>query len=122
MANRFLFLFVLICVVSGWCKAQNSIKGKVVDHNNAPLPYVDIFLKGRTSRTISDEQGFFKLELDHWEDSDTLFVHALGFEQKCTPVKYFINQTTLSQITLVRKSIVLQDVEVKVRKREPKLL
>lgn len=56
--NRFLILF-LLCFTSIFAQ----IKGKVVDENNQPIPYVNIGVQNEALGTTSEEDGSFYLPL-----------------------------------------------------------
>jgi hypothetical protein len=56
-----------------------SIKGRVVDQNNLPIPGASIFIKGTTKGTVSDNNGNFHLSsID--QKKPILQISAVGFE------------------------------------------
>lgn len=62
-------------------KAQAiTITGKVTDSNKAPLPGVNISLKGTTTGVISDNNGNYRLTVP--DNKGTLVFSFLGFETK----------------------------------------
>ena len=50
---------VILLMVGIVATAQTTIKGKVVDDNNQPIPGANIALKGSTVGTVSDFDGLF---------------------------------------------------------------
>lgn len=72
--NRFLML-LLLCVTSIFAQ----IKGKVVDENNQPIPYVNIGVQNEALGTSSNEDGSFYLPL---KEIKNLVFSALGYEKR----------------------------------------
>ena len=72
--NRFLGV-LLFCMTSVFAQ----IKGKVIDENKQPIPYVNIWVEGENVSTTSDIDGHFTL---HIEEEKTLLFSSLGFEKK----------------------------------------
>lgn len=77
-----LFLTFNICVLA-------QIKGKVVDENNQPIPFVNITFENENSGTSSEENGEFVLNSN--DKHKTLVFSALGFETK----KILASQTAI---------------------------
>ncbi len=72
--NRFLWLFILIGVsVSG------QIKGIVVDENNKPVSYVNIWVQNENNSTTSEENGEFSI---YTSSDKALIFSALGYEKQ----------------------------------------
>lgn len=72
--NRFLGIF-LCCVTAVFAQ----VKGKVVDENKQPIPYVNIWVEGENVSTTSDVDGHFVL---HITSEKALLFSSLGFEKK----------------------------------------
>ena len=51
---------VLFCVTN---LLHAQIKGKVIDENNQPIPYVNIWVEGENVSTTSDVDGQFLLNI-----------------------------------------------------------
>ena len=75
--NRFLVV-LLLCITSVFAQ----VKGKVVDENNQPIPYVNIWVEGENVSTTSDIDGHFTLYIT---TEKTLLFSSLGFEKKKLP-------------------------------------
>ncbi len=58
-----------------------TIKGKVTDENGFPLPFVNIYIKGKSVGVITDQEGTFSIEV---EDQEGLILVAsfIGFVTK----------------------------------------
>ncbi|WP_075340427.1 DUF5686 and carboxypeptidase regulatory-like domain-containing protein [Tenacibaculum agarivorans] len=68
---------LLLCLFSYTITAQ--IKGKVIDKNNAPLPYVSIYLENSLAGTTTNDGGFYELEASKKGDYTVVF-QILGFK------------------------------------------
>ena len=78
------FFFGIISVF-----AQTKISGHVLDEQNESVPYANVFFKGSTEGTITDENGKFYLESQNtWE---TVVVSFLGYETIEIPLNKKVN-------------------------------
>ena len=78
------FFFGIISAV-----AQTKISGYVFDEQNISVAYANVFFKGSTEGTITDENGRFYLESDTtW---DTVNVSFLGYETLEVPLTQKVN-------------------------------
>lgn len=102
MKNRriYLILFLISISVSG------QIKGVVVDENDKPIPYVNIWVENESIGTTSEENGSFSIEA---RSSSNLIFSTLGFE------KTIIKGEVAKVVHL--KPIALQLEEVVIAKR-----
>ena len=109
--NHFFSLFFLFAFV--FVNAQNKsviITGKITDHLNYELPFVNVVLKNATNDifvegTITDESGVFKIETT-LKGNVKIEASYLGFESQSITV--FIGE--LSQIIDVGKLILVDKV------------
>ena len=72
---RFLCLFLWFII-----PASAQFKGIVVDENDNPIPYVNIWIEGSTIGTSSEENGTFIIHANN-ENSNLIF-NYLGYEKK----------------------------------------
>lgn len=78
------FFFGIISAV-----AQTKISGYVFDEQNISVAYANVFFKGSTEGTITDENGRFYLESDNtW---DTVNVSFLGYDTLEVPLTQKVN-------------------------------
>lgn len=102
--------------------AQTVISGKIIDQTTKePLPFASIGIKGKTSGTLSDENGSFSMVLKDISDADSLKFSAIGYRSQSFVVasaKNFSDKT----ITLLQTSVVLNEVVVKPTKTITKVL
>ncbi len=62
---RSLVFSILSLIAFSICAQQSVIEGRIVDENGDPVPSVNVLVKSdRTKGTISNLDGYFKLELD----------------------------------------------------------
>ncbi len=97
--KRLLFVFFLSFAVCA------QIKGVVVDENNKPIPYVNIWYENGALVTTSEDIGTFSLEIKNQEKN--LIFSALGFETKIIDVK------ETEKVVLKTVNIKLEEVEIK---------
>lgn len=71
------FFFILFCSV---VTAQTTVKGKVTDKYNTPLPDVNITIKETSKGTITDFNGSFSINLS--STSGVLVFSRLGFKSQ----------------------------------------
>ncbi len=55
-------LLPFLLIFSLWASATN-INGKVTDENNKPLPFVAVYLKGTSTGTTTNSEGFFSFNI-----------------------------------------------------------
>jgi hypothetical protein len=97
--KRLWFLFVLFSF-----SVSAQIKGVVVDENNKPIPYVNIWVENENIGTTSEEDGTFNINTT--QKSQHFILSSLGYETK---------KTTISQATIIvlkSKVITLDEVVI----------
>ena len=97
----FVFLTIVFSSVSA-IKAQNnstSVRGKVTDANGSGLADVTVTVKGSTSSTITDANGFYKINLPVGEKTP-LRKKSLYSLTLATNLKLFLWKTGLLSIYL----------------------
>ncbi|MBJ7880321.1 DUF5686 and carboxypeptidase-like regulatory domain-containing protein [Gelidibacter salicanalis] len=82
---RLLFFFFGMCSVF----AQTKVSGVVFDESNVSVAYANVFFKGSTEGTITNEEGRFYLESDN--TYETLMVSFLGYESLEIPLPKKVN-------------------------------
>ena len=103
---------VLISILLGIFSISLSareIKGVVLEEaTREAIPFCNIWVKGTTIGTMSDDQGAFRLQLG---DKDTLCVSAVGFQKREIPAKN-INE---DPFTVLMKQVVQEIGEVTIK-------
>jgi TonB-linked outer membrane protein, SusC/RagA family len=80
-----IFLCVLSLCMQSVIGQERSITGKVLsDINKEPIPGASVSVKGSAIGTVTDENGFFTLQVP--ESATTLVVSYIGMERKEVPV------------------------------------
>jgi hypothetical protein len=72
--KKSVFIFFFFLEMVGFAQ----VKGKVVDENNQPLPYVNILVENENIGTTSDLDGTFTLGI---KEEKTILFSILGFEK-----------------------------------------
>ncbi len=104
------YIIYIFLVFTIFVSAQ--IKGVVVDENNKPIPYVNIWVENGNIGTTSEQDGSFSLQLKSQEKN--LIFSAIGFERKT------VEADKTEKVVLKNSSIQLDEVVIKKRKLELK--
>ncbi len=95
------------------------ISGQVMARDTRqPLPFSSVYLDGKPTGTISNEEGEFRLKLDAAKMHDTLIISCMGYKNFISPVSALINSNR--SYFLVPDIIPIQ--EVIIRKVSPVIL
>ncbi|RPE13718.1 TonB-dependent receptor [Chitinophaga lutea] len=81
-------------VTTGTSPKNITVKGKIRDGKNIPLPGVTVRVKGSTKGTVSDEKGTFSIP--DVDPQSVLVVQFIGYEQQ----EYNVNGSTSVSILL----------------------
>jgi hypothetical protein len=96
--------FVLLLL--SFC-ASAQIKGVVVDENNIPIPYVNIWIENENIGTTSEDDGSFKIDLK--EENKNLVFSAIGYKKEVFKFK--------EKIVLEKQFYKLEDVVIQTSKQ-----
>lgn len=111
--NSLLFL-LLFATVFHYSQAQSTkIKGKVINDNNEPMPFVNIKFDNSNIGTVTDFDGKYFLETK-WA-TDKLSASFLGYTSSTKVVEHNKSQTI--NFTLKSSSIKLASVDIVERKK-----
>ena len=102
MKTRLTFIILLI---TSTLHAQLTLKGKVVDEFNNPMPYVNVFLKNTTYGTTTDDDGKFFFKTKKYRG--TLEVSFIGFQTQTIKVS---QKTKYLNIVLTEGTNQLEEV------------
>jgi hypothetical protein len=110
MQRILLLLFVFACCS---VKGQELIHGMVADSATfAPLPYVNVLIKGKSKGTISDTHGNFRLVAS---SIDTLVFSFVGYNTTEIPLHDWESGIVL----LGEKSTMLKTITIEDRRLDP---
>jgi hypothetical protein len=93
-----------------------SISGQVTDEHGNPVPYANIFIKELSSGASSDDKGKYFLTID--PGIYNLVVSSVGFQPKTVEV-IVKDKPLVMNFQLFSSSVQLEQIEIKVRKRDP---
>ncbi|SHJ33640.1 TonB-dependent receptor [Aquimarina spongiae] len=78
-------LVIMLLLMSIITSAQTTIKGKVVDNNDQPIPGANVILDGASVGTVTDFDGLFSLTVEQ-SPPFTVTVSSVGFESSSVVV------------------------------------
>lgn len=88
--------------------SQIEINGRIIDANQEPIIGAQVITEDRAAGTITDEEGFFVLQID--KKNTIVVIKYLGYNQK--KITLSENSTDLGTIVLRRSSTTLDEVIV----------
>ncbi|MBJ7881458.1 DUF5686 and carboxypeptidase regulatory-like domain-containing protein [Gelidibacter salicanalis] len=95
-------------------QAFSQLKGRITDHNNAPLPFVNIYVENSFTGTTSNDEGYYELNLST-PDTYTIVFQFLGYKtvKKKIEIKQFpfTLNATLSEEQISLNEIVINSDE-----------
>jgi hypothetical protein len=120
--KKILLLAVIILLCNAGVFAQ-VLEGIVKDaKTNENLPYVNVGLIGKTTGTVTDDNGHFKLTLNN-NGGDSLRISMIGYIPKTFLVKDFIIQYSTGTTILLTPSVKeLAEVKISGRKLKQAVL
>jgi len=110
-----ILIIVMLFTAIAFAQVKVKVGGKIVDTAGEPIAFADVFFKGSTKGTITDENGKFYLESN--VGYTVLVVNFLGFDIKEIPLK---SQNFNMIIVLKEEAAKLNTVEIfsgKVKKK-----
>lgn len=99
-----LFSGLLMCIITATGQTR-SVSGKVSDENGTPIDGASIQIKGSSSGTVTDAQGYFKISA---KPTDVLVFSATNFGAKEVKVA----EQAIINIRLERQTAVIDEVVV----------
>lgn len=103
-------ILILFLIIFNTVSAQIfTVKGKVIGANKEPLPFANIYLKGTSIGTNSNEEGNFTLKLKPGEHE--LVFQYVGYAKKIEKIN-LTGDLTLD-VSLLNEGVVLKEIEVK---------
>lgn len=112
--RKFVFFFIIFCcsLISYHAHAQ-GIKGKITDEHGDELPFTNVYIKGTTIGTSSNEEGLYSLSLQ--PGLYTIVYQNLGYEKKEIDVQIensvIKKNTTLKAIVLNIEAVTITNAE-----------
>lgn len=109
MKNK-LYFFLSLLLLCGYTAAfgqKATVKGKVTDESNQPLPGAAVYIKGTGTGMLTTDDGSFSIQVPDAKTS-ILAVNYTGYAAQEQPV----NGATTINFKLIRSAVALKDVEV----------
>ncbi|MFL0204140.1 DUF5686 family protein [Tenacibaculum maritimum] len=109
-----LFLFVTIGL-----QAQLTIKGKVVDAQKVPMPFVNVYIQGSSNGTTTDDDGRFSFTAK--KNRGTLEISFIGFQTqtiKVNPKTKFLNIVLKEGDNQLEEVLIVAKPKVRLKKKE----
>ena len=101
-----------LCFLLCFFQLSAQVKGVVVDENNKPIPYVNIWVENENIGTTSNDNGFFTINAS---EGKRLVFSAVGFESKIISIQ---NEEKVVLKTAVFK---LDEIIITKRKQDKEL-
>lgn len=108
-----LFFFAIIA------KAQLTLKGKVVDEQNEPLPFVNVLLRGTTNGTTTDDNGEFSFYTP--KKRGVLEISFVGFQTQKIRVNAktkFLNVVLKEESNQLEEVVIVNRPKKRLKKKE----
>ncbi|MBL4653291.1 MAG: carboxypeptidase-like regulatory domain-containing protein [Flavobacteriales bacterium] len=111
------YILNVILLFIGFSSLGQSISGFVMDEDNAPMPYVNVYIKHTSLGTVTDEQGKYYIQLKSEGDYELVF-SLIGYETKT--VQVVLKQVDISKNVYLRPSqMQLDELVIKAKRRDP---
>ncbi len=107
---RYLITSILI-ICSFTLLGQNlQINGKVIDENQAPVPFVSLSVEGTYQGTISNGEGNFSLEYKG-ANSDTICFSHINYQKKYLPARELLQEDNVI-VELHKKDYEIDEINI----------
>src|SRR5690606_25156412 len=122
--NIFLIFFLIIACSSAYAQQSFTLSGKVVDENNAAVPFANAALYNSTDSTlvtgaVSDDGGGFSIQTK--EGRYYLMVTFLSYEEAIVPNINLNRDIQLQPVVLKASSQILESIVVEGEKSQMEL-
>ena len=112
-------LTILLVLIANVLYSQLTIKGKIVDEFNNPMPFVNVFLKNTTYGTTTDDNGKFFLKTKKYRG--TLEISFIGFQTQTLKVNQktkYLNVVLKEGTNELEEVIVVSRPKKRLKKKE----
>jgi hypothetical protein len=100
----------LLLFINSYCLSGQNLSGRLLNENKVPIPYAHIQLDQSTSGTISNDSGFFSLQIK--KGYQRLNISSIGYESISIPLED-LNFQGMQTFTLKSSKISMDEVLVK---------
>ncbi len=113
MKRTFIITNLLILLFINNSFSQYFITGKVYDYEEAkPLAFAHVLVQDKSSATVTDEQGYFKIEVEN--NSGILVFKTLGFKNTTISFNTDQKKSDVGNIYLKKEAISLDEITISV--------
>ena len=92
--NRYIYFITSLFLMISFCghaQTTKKIFGKIIDaQSQKPLQYVTIEVEGKNKGVLTDQTGFFALNVDETFNDDSVSIRIIGYQPKKKAVKEFL--------------------------------
>ena len=108
---KYIFLIIfLICANNSLYSQKKNISGYVADsYTKRVLEFVNVAVDGPNQGTVTDEHGYFKLEING--NSGNVIISHLGYRSEIIKIKDFESDYP-KYVELIYKELLLQEIAV----------
>ncbi len=93
-------------VLSSWAQERDVFKGRVLDKaSGQALPYSNITVQGTNRGSISNEEGFFSINIEGLSPKDSLLISFIGFKTQ----KIAVNRTDTFRVINLEEDLINLD-------------
>jgi outer membrane receptor protein involved in Fe transport len=112
LGGIFSFLLIFLFFNSNLsAQGKGNIKGKIVDNNNNPIPYVNVVVENTTTGAAADSKGEYTISnID--EGTYTLKATAIGYKTVTAQVTVQANRTVMQDFTMSSDLLNMNEVVV----------
>jgi len=112
-------IFTLLVLLSLFASAQTVVKGRVVDEFENPMPFVNVYIKGTTNGTTTDDDGRFAFQMK--KKRGILEVSFVGFQTQTiniTSKAKFLNIVLKEGSNVLEEVIIVTKPKKRLKKKE----
>lgn len=114
---RKIFIFLVLFYLSGFTVWGVTVSGKVTDEKNEPMPFVNIMIKGTTTGSTTNIQGYYQLSIEN-EGTYTILYKFIGYKLYSKTIAVGTEDIILN-IKLEPETTVLQEVVINSKAKDP---
>ncbi|WP_142784845.1 TonB-dependent receptor [Changchengzhania lutea] len=111
--KKFILLFILLATTVTYAQNRDSIIGQLTDkeYNNEPLAFANVLVKGTTTGTTSDIDGFYRF--DNLEPGNVILSFSfVGYETQEIPVQVIAGKETELNVIMNASAASLDEVVI----------
>jgi len=116
MRHIFQIISFFLCFLSYHTLNGQSIRGKIVDHSNKPIPFSTIYIVELTRGSTANVEGNFEVKVP--EGKYTIYIRALGYRTEIREVEVETSPVTLD-VLLNEHLYEIQEVRVYSGQEDP---